>query len=524
MSLINAEKGDNTLQFMGRKRVYTSESEVNVGNVESVMAECLPVHRSNAAAESYLWRYYKGQQPVLNRVKESRPEICNKVVENHAQEAVQFKVGYQFAEPLQYIPRSSEDDDPENHGKSEDELVNNVRMLNTLCHAVDKASQDRDIFEWMCICGLGYRMLRAVPRSQRDEGDAPFAMYSLDPRSTFVIYGSGYDCKPLAAVWIGSAKNGGEVWNVYTPDSYLVKHSPDGEPTSYGGWVEKPNPLGICIFEYELNNARQGVFEPALPILDAMNNIESNRIDGIEQTVQSLLVFDNVDISGETYDEMRERGALKIRSYDGANGKVYTVEQLLDQTQTQTAKDDLYSAFTSIIGMPNNYKSSSSTSDTGTAVMLRDGWTLAESHAKSYELKWKRTEREMLKMLLEICRVQSSERVDLRVRDIEMAFSRRSYENTLVKAQTLTTMLQEDRIDPELAFAYSGLFTDPTAAYLQSKAHYEEVQAENERKAAEMAAQQEQGGGDGSNSHNAAVSKVSAANRQAQQTGVHPAQ
>lgn len=522
MSLINAERGDNKLQFMGRKRVYTSEESVNLGNIEAVMAECLPVHRANASAESYLWRYYKGDQPVLYRTKESRPEICNIVVENHAQEAVQFKVGYQFAEPLQYIPRSSEDDDSTGHEGSEDELVNNVRVLNSLCHAVDKASQDRDIFEWMCVCGLGYRMLRAVPQSERGEGDPPFAMYTLDPRSTFVIYGSGYDRKPLAAVWIGSTKDGGEVWNVYTEDAYYVKHALIGD-TSYSGWLQKPNPLGICIFEYELNSARQGVFEPALPLLDAMNTIESNRLDGIEQTVQSLLVFDNVDINGETYDEMRERGALKIRSYDGANGKVYTVEQLLDQVQTQTAKDDLYSAFTSIIGMPNNYKSSSSTSDTGTAVMLRDGWTLAESHAKSYELKWKRTEREMLKMLLDICRVQSSERVDLRVRDIDLAFSRRSYENTLVKAQTLTTMLQEDRIDPELAFAYSGLFTDPTAAYLQSKAHYEEVQAENERKAEQMAAQTAQGGGDGSNDHNSAVSKVSAANRQAQQTGVHPA-
>ena len=519
---------ENTAQapFLGRKRIYTSEKQIDLGNVESVLTKALATHAHNSRQANYLWNYYKGRQPVLDRVKETRPEICNKVVENHAQECVRFKVGYQFAEPIQYVPRSAEDDDPDGHEEAENRLVNQVRLLNDLLHESNKASLDRDLFEWMCVCGVGYRMVRAVPEEERPDGGAPFAIYTADPRCCFVIRSSEYHHRVMAGVWIGYEEETGETfYTVYTDSEVLYTRRPSDGPSK---WESEPNPNGVVIFEYELNSDRMGVFEPALPLLDAINTIVSNRIDGVEQNIQALTVFDNVDIDEEKYDLMKEKGAIKTRSYEGCQGRVYNLEYSNDQTQTQVTKQDLYDAFANIVGIPNMTNKTGSTSDTGTAVLLRDGWTLAESHAKSYELKWKTAERPMLSLILDICRTQSDERIDLRPRDVDMNFNRRNYENTLVKAQTLTTMLSESRIDPELAFEVCGLFTDPTSAYLQSKAHYEE---ESERAAqaappiagpldAQVDGQSAQG--DGQNAHNDAVGKVSAANRIAQQTGVHP--
>lgn len=541
----------------GRLKIYSSAESITMENVEKVVvSDTLPKHLYNSRHIRFLWLYYKGRQPVLDREKKSRPEICNRIVENHAQEAVQFKVGYQFAEPLQYIPRSDEDDEPSGHEDAEDALVNKVRALNDLCYAEDKASSDRDLFEWMCICGVGYRMVEVIPEAEREDGDAPFRFYTLDPRRTYVIYSDQYHHKPLGAVYLGWNVDKREwTYNVYTPQGKFTKKP--GE-----AWVYEEAVLGINIFEYELNNARMGVFEPALPLLDAINTIESNRVDGVEQAVQALMVFDNVDIDADGFDKMREKGALKTISREGCTGKVYSVSADLNQSEAQTTKDDLYTNFTNIVGMPRQ-GSSGGGGDTGSAVMLRDGWTLAESHAKSYELKWKKAERCMLRCLLDIVRTQTDEKIDLRLRDIELTFNRRQWDNTLVKAQTLTTMLSEDRIDPELAFESCGLFTDPTSAYLQSKAHYEQVQEENQQRALEIAgrtaqetgdisnggvaAKQEkavtnamnstsaedkaekivekadsgnQGGGD--NEHNEAVKKVAQQNKVAEQSGAHP--
>lgn len=496
--------------LVGRRRIYTCETHIGADNIESVMSKALCKHLENRNQECFLLRYYRGIQPILGREKKSRSDVCNNVVENHAQECVQFKVGYQLAEPLQYVPRSGEDDVPDGHIESENKLVNQVRLLNDMFHACGKASLDRDLFEWMCVCGVGYRIVRAVPESERTSGEPPFMIYTADPRSTFVIRSAEYHHRVMAGVWIGEDEDTGtRYYTVYTDTEVLTCEVPSkGVPSA---WSSFPNPNGVIIFEYELNSSRMGVFEPAIPLLDAINTVVSNRIDGVEQNIDAITVFDNVNIDADTYDAMLEKKAIKTRSVDGCNGKVYNLTYENDQTQTQVTKQDLYDSFANIVGMPNMTNKTGSSSDTGTAVLLRDGWTLAESHAKSYELKWKDAERRMLSFVLDICRVQKAG-LDISVSDVDMNFNRRNYENTLVKAQTLTTMLSEDRIDPELAFEVCGLFTDPTSAYLQSAAHYEQV--------SEKQAQQTQ---QELNDHNSAVQKVSQANKVAEETGVHPA-
>lgn len=447
----------------GRVKITTSYEEITEENVVEVLNDTLTAFAVNSNDIAYLWNYYKGVQPILDRTKDVRPEINNKIVENHAQEIVSFKVGYQLAEPLQYTCRKSDD-------KNYDKRLKDVDELNTLMFAEDKASCDRDLFEWMCVGGVGYRMTEADKAEDVEDGGAPYELYTLDPRNTYVVYSSAYHGKQLMSVWVAKdPKTGKEVYNVFTDDHYYfieggVINEEKSHAHTYGH-----NP----ITEYPLNNARMGVFEPALPLLDAINAIESNRLDGIEQTVQALMKFVNVDITEDDFVKMLKLGAVKVTSRDGIKGDVDVIKNDLDQSQTQVTKDDLYQAVVNICGMPNRSTSTGSV-DTGAAVLLRDGWTLAESHAKSYELQIKRAERNMLRVVLKICADTTDCNIDLRIRDIELAFNRRNYENILVKAQVLTTMLKSSQIHPQLAFKACGLFTDPEAAYLLSKEYIEE--------------------------------------------------
>ena len=149
----------------------------------------------------------------------------------------------------------------------------------------------------------------------------------------------------------------------------------------------------------------------------------------------------------------------------------------LNQTQTQTLVDHLYQTVLTICGMPNR-NGGSSTSDTGSAVIMRDGWSAAEARAKDTELMFKKSEKQFLKLLLHICRTMSN--LDLKLSDIEIRFTRRNYENIQEKAQVLTTMLDNGKIHPQLAFAHCGLFVDSEMAYTMSK-EYAEQQAEKAR-------------------------------------------
>lgn len=467
----------------GRRRIFSDYESVNKDNVMDVLNDTLLIHNINASEIQYLWNYYCGQQPILKREKEIRPQINHQIVVNHAQEIVAFKIGYQLAEPLQYTSRNYESDKKQNEQPvptvlqmdEENNELEQINELNTLMFAEDKASCDRDLFEWMCVCGVGYRMVEADTEEDYEDGGAPFEIYTLDPRSTYVVYSSAYHHKQIMSVWIGKdVATDDIIYNVYTDDMLfrIVGNkiiNGEGESHTYGH-----NP----IIEYKLNNARIGVFEPVLPLLDAINDIESNRLDGISQSVQSLMKFVNCDIDEETFKAMVELGAVKVTTSEGVQSDVDIIKNDIDQTQTQVTKDDLYQAIVNICGIPNRNGTSGSSSDTGAAVLLRDGWTLAESHAKSYELQFKRSERDMLRVVLAICKQSKDTNIDLRIRDIELAFNRRNYENLLTKVQSLTTMLNCNQIHPKLAFQMCNLFTDPEAAYLLSKEYTEERKTE----------------------------------------------
>ena len=436
----------------GRRVIKMSVKEITRDNLQEVLRKSLDIHNLNSGDIDYLYKYYKGDQPIRYRIKEVRPEICNRIVENRANEIVSFKVGYLCGEPIQYVSRSGDEN-----------IVKQVNLLNEYMFAEDKASQDQEIVEWQMICGTAFRMV--LPDSSDDLDEAPFEIYTLDPRNTFVVYSSEIGNEPLMGVKYYVDDDNVKHYSVYTKDNYFTI---DGDLLTN----VQPHALGdIPIIEYPANNARLGSFEIVLPLLDAMNDVASNRMDGVEQLVQAFIKFINCDISKEEYQEFLELGAIKVKSFDGQAADVGVVTTELNQTQSQTLKDDYYNAMLTICGMPNR-NGSKSTSDTGAAVVLRDGWSDAEARAKDSENVFKRAEKKMLKLVLRIC--ENLRDSTLHLRDIDMKFTRRNYEAIQSKSQVLISMLQEPKIHPQLAFQHSGMFSDAESAYSMSMKYYEE--------------------------------------------------
>lgn len=445
-----------TRQMFGRRVIKTSVTNITSENVTDVLLKALSIHALNRSEIDYLWEYYKGKQPILNRQKEVRPEITNRIVENRANEIVSFKVGYLCGEPIQYVGKNGSE-----------EITQGITRLNELMFAEDKAAQDQEIVEWQMICGTAYRLV--LPDEKGEEDEAPFELYTLDPRDTFVVYSNEIGNKPVMAVKYSKDDNEITHYSIYTENMYYLVED---------GLLKESTPHAldmIPIFEYPANNARLGSFEIVLPLLDTLNNITSNRMDGIEQVIQAFIKFINCDISKEEYEEFLQLGAIKVKSVDGANADVGVVTTDLNQSQTQTLKEDCYNAILTICGMPNR-NGGSSTSDTGAAVLLRDGWSLAEARAKDSENMFKKSEKKMLKLVLRICRELSD--LNLGLKDIELQFTRRNYENIQSKSQVLVSMLQSDKIHPLLAFQHCGLFVDAERAYSMSVKYLEEKEQE----------------------------------------------
>lgn len=465
----------------GRRVIKTDETEVTRDNVVSILRKALPTHWKNRSEIQYLWAYYRGKQPILNREKDVRPEINNMIVENRANEIVSFKSGYLMGEPLQYVSR----------GNGEN-IADAINQLNEYVFAEEKPAKDKELADWFHICGTSFRMI--LPDETGNEDDSPFEVYTLDPRNAFVVYNNGLGNKPILGVKYVVDENGRVTYSCYSRYEYF--EIVESQITKV-----EPHILGeIPIIEYPLNIARIGAFELVIPLLDAINLTDSNRLDGVEQFIQALMLFHNVDISSDDFKKLREEGAIKYRDIDPQlKAEVSYLTSNLNQGETQVLVDHMYQTVLTICGMPNR-NGGSSTSDTGSAVIMRDGWSAAEARAKDSELMFKKSERIFLKLVLNIC--HTLEGMDLKVHNVEIRFTRRNYENILQKAQVLDLMLKNPKIHPRLAFEHCGLFVDSDLAYTLSAEYAEE----QEKKAQELFEKQQKmkanGGNDDDPSNN----------------------
>lgn len=432
------------MQLFGRTVIYTDEPVITKENLISVLTKAVTVHQTNSNEIQYLYDYYKGKTPILSKTKEVRENINHKVWVNRAHEIVNFKLGYCFGEPIQYIRRGEEAN-----------LTKDIAKLNDFMYLADKATADKELAEWMLIAGVGYRMV--MP----EDG---ISIYTLDPRNTFVIRYSGLGHPVVAAVTYVEKENLGRIYSVYTNTAYFE--------TDLLDVAEKPHILGgNPIIEYRADNAMLGAFEIVLPLLDAINEIESNRLDDIVQFVNSFLAVIGAELDEETVRNINEWKMMSLP--EGTDAKYLAAS--MKQTDIQTLVDDMYQTVLTICGLPNR-NGGSSTSDTGAAVQLRDGWEAAEANAKSIEAMFKRSEKQFLKVALNILRTEAH--LELAVEHIDPKFARRYTDNILTKVQAMTQLLDAG-IAPEIAIATVGIWNDPTDVAIQSKKYLEKWEIED---------------------------------------------
>jgi len=448
------KKNNDITEFrtFGRTVLYTNADYIDESNIVKELNKITSNHTKNVGEIKYLYEYYKGRQPIINRKKNIRPEICNKVVENRANEIVSFKTGYLVGEPIQYVSQS-----PENS--------NQIERLNSFLLLENKATKDTKLCDWQNICGTAYRMI--LPKKEFDEDSSPFDLYTLDPQTAFVVYSSKIGNTPMFCGYTYKENNVTTTYCVYTKNKYFEIKS--------GKIIREDDyTLGVLpIVEYPANEARLGSFEIVIDVLNAINLFSSNRLDGIEQFIQSLMVLKNFELPENIgVNEMRESGFIQLfSSKDSTEADIKILAEQLDQTQNQTLKDDMYQTVLTIVGMPSQGNGASDSSNNG-AVILKNGWQSAEARAKKSEAIWRESETEAIRVMLRICRDLTN--MNIIVSDISVKFTRRNYADMATKSQVLISLLNNSKVAPIDAYTICGLFADPEEACSRGLKYYEE--------------------------------------------------
>lgn len=446
--------------IFGRRVIYSCVDKVTNNNICNVLKKAYAIHLENRKEIDYLHRYLKGKQPILDRIKQVRPEINNKIVENHALEINNFKVGFMFGEPVQYVRRGD-------CNIADSEETSNIAILNEYMQYDGKASKDRELAEWFNKCGVGYKLV--LPTENGSE--RPFETFVLDPRNTFIVRSNDYKKIPILGVTYINKKDIKEnpcvVSTIYSADEIWVI---EFQNNKYEITSHEDNPIGmIPIIEYRNNPDMIGSFESVLPLCDAINSLTSNSIDGIEQVIQALIWFNNCQISKDDFEELKAVGAIQTKSDASNPASIQVIKTDLNQSETQAVKDDLYQKMLTIASVPD--RRASAGGNTGQALIIGEGWVMAESAAKALEPLFISSEKQLLEVILKICqdtRNIPAELKNIKLHDIDVKFTRNKTDNLLVKTQALMNLLQSG-IHPRIAITYCGLFSDPEQVYQDSK-------------------------------------------------------
>ena len=165
----------------GRAVIFTDVLEINSENVGKVVSKAMEQHLLNSKKIQNLIEFEAGEQPIV-RTKKYRPDIDCKCVDNVANEITDFKLSYNWGNPITLVMREKDSDDKT--------ISKAVSELNKCFDAQDYKSKQQELARYVEIGGVGYTFIDV--NTDYEEGESPFTIDVLDPRCTFIVRSSYY--------------------------------------------------------------------------------------------------------------------------------------------------------------------------------------------------------------------------------------------------------------------------------------------------------------------------------------------
>lgn len=441
--------------------------------IENVLNVTMQDHKKNVEEINRLYAFYLGNQNILNRTdKKIRADIDNRIVENWAKYIADFKLGFIYGEPTQIIrnARAETTGEESDVDKALDKAINE---LSELLQAGDKHAVDKETGLWTVVTGVGYTSCIPTPAGQEE----PFIQNALDPRTTYIIHSGDFKKEPIMAVTFsvnnkidasGEKKNTQEWYFViYTKNySYAFKTNESYEVTETESKKFDVQPLvlkKIPIVEFCYDDNRMGCFESITSLLNAINLVQSDRMNDIVQAVQWFMKFINVDIDEQLYDQFKAKGVIKAKGEPGMPPIIEVVTATLDQQQVQVFKSDMVRVALILTKVPE--RNADPGDNTGQALVIGQGWADAESDAKNVEVSLKKAQKELVRLAVRICNYNASYKNigSINTLKVDVKFTRNRSDNLIIKTQALKNLI-DTGVAPLIAFKLSGLFDDPQKA------------------------------------------------------------
>lgn len=271
-----------------------------------------------------LERYYRGQHDILSRIK-PRTAKNNKIVVNHASYIVDAYTGYLMGNPVDY--KISEEYDAS--------VILDEYKKQTI------SNLDVEIVKDLGIFGKQYELVYNV------ENDTESA--DIDNRNCICVYDNTVRHQKLFTILYELGDKKGEYKNVKVYDSNFLYNCSDGKNIIIG--EKTPHLFGkVPVIEFRNNSELLGDFEQVMSLIDAYNTLQSDRINDIQQLVESILVGYGTILTDAQMQELINNRTLFGLPKDS---KVEYLIKALDEGQLDILRKTVENDIFKIAKVPN---------------------------------------------------------------------------------------------------------------------------------------------------------------------------
>lgn len=453
--------------FMGRTKIVTSCLPKNMqppfgfeGNtldqntLTDELNRALRIHAGNRNDIQRLREIFLGKQNIYEREHDGVDRFVNNMVcVNYANASTRDIVGYTYPAGIQLTPAI-------------ESIRPGVEKINRFMKSENKGKHDKTMEFEQSIFGTHFRAI--LPDTIMPD-ECPFEILPLNADNTFVVYSIYNPDRPVYACSLHPTKqdmagfNSGkwvyQVWTnslcyTYVSESFGSVQSNDLRVVTLSGGVKAPAYPHILrhvpIVEFPNNEFRLGDWEVAIDLFDAVNNVTSDSVNDVAQTILSYLVLLGVEEPEEkTLKLMRKYRTLTLRPVAGVNNmdaKFITAQ--LNGQSVELLRAYLELAFRFVVGIPD--RNSSGAGDTGKATENKNGWREIDTVANNKIMFTEASEREMLRIALEILKPKYIPN-NLSVLDIDISIPRNKNDDILSKAQAGNNMYQMHMAKADIA-------------------------------------------------------------------------
>ena len=195
--------------------------------------------------------------------------------------------------------------------KATEEANEQVDLFNDYLDEANAEARNIELGTYQSAVGTAYKAILKEDDWTKDSELPPFRIFIPYPGDCYIVY-SRKNGKPMLSVQILKDENEQQYYLCFSAKQYFEIQNGQITKTGINGFG------GIPVVEYPNNHDRLSDIEIAITMFDTMNNMQSNRMDGVEQFVQALMKFKNCEIDESEFLKMIKLGAISVK--DTGNG------------------------------------------------------------------------------------------------------------------------------------------------------------------------------------------------------------